>query len=82
MLSKEYEYFHKNLPELLKKYKNKYLIIRRGAVVEVFDTEQEALQYALSKFDLGTFLIQYCVEDKKITADFVNYRFVLGNAEI
>lgn len=82
MLEKEYEYFLSNLPEFLKQHRGKYLVIKELELVGVFDTEKEAIEFALSKFDLGTFLVQFCIEPEKNTANFVNYRFILGNEAI
>jgi hypothetical protein len=60
MLKKEFEYYLKHQEDLVKKYNNKFLIIIGEEVVDSFDTEEEAFHAAKEKFELGTFLIQFC----------------------
>ncbi len=60
MLDKEFQYYLDNQNELVKKYEGKYLIIKNNAVVDVFDTKDEAYFEGEKKYELGTFLIQYC----------------------
>lgn len=60
MLEKDFKYYIDNQADFVKKYSNKYLIIKDQAVVEVFDTKNEAYFEAQKKYELGTFLLQYC----------------------
>ena len=64
-LKKELDYFKSNQEELLKKHKNKFLVIRDQKLEGVFDTEVEAYTEAKKKFELGTFLIQQCLPGKE-----------------
>lgn len=60
MLEKEFQYYLDNQAQLVEKYNFKYLVIKDEQVIGVFDTEFEAYLSAKSKFEPGTFLIQYC----------------------
>lgn len=61
MLEREFDYYLAHQKELLSKYLNKYLVIKEEGVVDAFDTKEEAYDFATSKFELGTFLIQQCL---------------------
>ncbi len=61
MLQKEFQYYLDNQEELVKKYLNKFLVIKNQEVVGVFVSKQEAYDNATSKYELGTFLIQHCL---------------------
>ncbi len=58
MLEKEYAFFEKNKAELLKKYRNKFIVIVKEAVVDSYDSQDEALRESSKKYKLGSFLIQ------------------------
>ncbi len=60
MLEKEFKYYIDNQAELVKKYNGKYIIIKANEVVGSFDTEEKAYNFAIGKYELGTFLIQFC----------------------
>lgn len=62
MLEKEFKFYLDNQKDLLKEYLNKYIIIKEQKVVASFDSKQEAYDYATEKFELGTFLIQHCLQ--------------------
>jgi len=61
MLKQEFQYYLDHQQELVKKYQNKFLVIKGQEVVGIYDTKQEAYDEATSKFELGTFLIQHCL---------------------
>lgn len=70
-LDKEYQYFRVNRNELLKQYKDKFIVIKDQKVVGSYSTEQEAYEDSVQKFELGTFLLQKCVvEDEEQKAVF------------
>lgn len=69
MLEKEFQYYLDHQEELLKKYFNKFLIIKDQNVVSEFETKTEAYNYATEKFELGTFLIQHCLPGKLGTTE-------------
>lgn len=61
MLDKEFQYYLQNKDEFLKKYLGKFLVIKSEEVVGVYDTEAEAYDESVKKFELGSFLIQACL---------------------
>lgn len=61
MLEREFKYYLDNQKELVKKYLNKFIVIKDQEVVDAFETKQEAYDFATKKFELGTFLIQQCL---------------------
>ncbi len=80
MLNKEYKYFKDNLDTLLKEYEGKFLVIKDESVIASFDNYNEALEFALSKFEVGQFLIQECVEKDLTTAQFFNSYVVVNES--
>lgn len=65
MLDKEFKYYLDHQEELVKLYNGKILVIIEDKVVGVYDTEQEAYFDSLSKYKIGTFLIQLCTPGKE-----------------
>ena len=66
-----FEYYKENLKELYKKYPNRHIVLKGSKVVADFSDFDEAYDWAVSKFGIGNFLIQECVEDlKEITQTF------------
>lgn len=60
MLDREFKYYLSNQESLVKKYKNKVLLIKDEEVIGVFENEAEAYIEAVKKYEPGTFLIQLC----------------------
>lgn len=60
MLEKEFQYYLDHQPEIVKDHEGKYLIIKDEEIVDVFSNKDEAYFKAKEKYELGTFLIQYC----------------------
>lgn len=54
----------------LKKYKGKVLVIKGEEIVGVYNDEIAAYKDAISKFDLGTFLIQKCIPEAETIQTF------------
>jgi len=65
MLDKEYKYYLKHQRELLKKYKNKFIVIKNSKVIGSYLSEKEAYEDTIKKHKIGTFLIQQCLSLKK-----------------
>lgn len=61
MLKQEFQYYLDHQEALVKKYLNKFLVIKDEKIVGVYDTKQEAYDNATSSYELGTFLIQQCL---------------------
>lgn len=62
-LNKEYEFYKQHRNELLESHRGKFLIIKDQKLVGVYETEAEAYQAAIKKYELGTFLLQECLEE-------------------
>ena len=60
MLEKEFKYYLDNQEELVKKYNGKFLVIIGEDIKNVYDTEDQAYFESEKKYELGTFLIQFC----------------------
>lgn len=60
MLEQEFAYYLNHQDELVKKYNGKYLIIKDQKVEAAYDKKEDAYFEGQKKYDLGTFLIQYC----------------------
>ena len=71
MLDKEYEYFQKNKAELLKQYRDKFIVIKGDQVIGSYETEKDAYDQTMKDHEAGSFLIQQCVEnEEKLTQTF------------
>ncbi|MGD9852454.1 MAG: DUF5678 domain-containing protein [Nitrospirales bacterium] len=60
-LDKEFQYYKDNQEELVRRYENKFIVIKGEEVVGDYDTEIEAYESAKKNFPVGTFLIQHCL---------------------
>ena len=67
MLEKEYDYFLKNRNNLLKDFKDQFIVIIGNKVVGNYKSQEEALKNASSKYPIGTFLIQKVSESEDDT---------------
>ena len=65
MLENEFKYYLDHQVELVQKYNNKFLVIKGEQIQGIFDTKQKAYDDATSNFELGTFLIQQCLEGEQ-----------------
>lgn len=63
-VDKNYVWFKENLKELLKKYKNKYIVISNQEVIFSCTTMEEAVNFA-SELDMGNFIIQECSKEEE-----------------
>lgn len=62
MLEKEFKYYLDNQDELVKKYNHRFIVIIGNDVVGDYSTMDEAFNNSISKYEMGTFLIQECTE--------------------
>lgn len=60
MLQEQFNYYLDNQIDLVKKYNGKFIVIKDKSVVGVFDTEIDAYNDSVKKYEMGTFLIQEC----------------------
>ena len=77
-LDKEYKYYKENQKGLLKQYSGGVLVIKDEGVVGVYDDETSAYNDSVSKYKLGTFLIQKCVPEEEETIQSFHSRVVLN----
>jgi hypothetical protein len=69
-LDKEYKFYQKNQKEFLKKYRNKVLVIKDEQVIGAYSDEATAYKESISKYKLGSFLIQKCVPEEETIQTF------------
>mgnify|MGYP001544463374 CR=1 FL=1 len=60
MLEKEFQYYLDNQSDLVKKYNNRFIVIKDQSIIGDYSTTSEAYTEAIKKFEPGTFLIQKC----------------------
>ena len=65
MLDKEFQYFLDHQDELVNLYPEKYVTIVGDDIVGVHESETDAYFSAVENYELGSFLIQQCVEGKE-----------------
>jgi hypothetical protein len=70
MLDVEYSYYKRNQKAFLEKYRNKVLVIKEEKIIGVYEDEATAYKESVSKYKLGTFLIQKCVPDEETIQTF------------
>ena len=58
----DYEYFINNLSELYKKYGHRFLVIKEQQVIGTYDEFGAAYDETIKTEELGTFIIQECVD--------------------
>ena len=63
MLEREYEFYKKNEDKFLKEFRGEFIIIVGEEVVGNYKDELDAIKYANSKYEEGTYLVQ-CVDDE------------------
>ena len=59
----DYEYFIHNMSSLYGQYGHKFLVIKNKAVIGVYDDMDTAYDETRLKEEVGTFIIQECVDD-------------------
>lgn len=76
-IEENYEYYTKHHEELVKKYKNKFLIIKDKEVFGTYETLEEAIKYA-KDFEAGTYIIQQCTQKDDTQVFHTRVRFNAG----
>ena len=66
----EYEYFINNKTRILKEYSGKFVVIKNEKIQAAFTSKPEALKYASTEFEMGTFIIQHAIDEKPIVQGF------------
>jgi len=61
MFEKEYEFYKKNKEELVKKYTNKYIIIKDDKILGAYGDIESAMNETLKEHKAGTFLLKQAI---------------------
>jgi hypothetical protein len=64
---RNYEWFEKNLPDLVLKYDDQYVVIKEEAVIASYPSFETALVETVKTETPGTFIIQLCSLDESKT---------------
>lgn len=57
-IDKNYDFFLKELPNIINLYNNKYALLKNAEIIDYFDTMDDAIKYAKIKFEDGLYSIQ------------------------
>lgn len=77
-LQENLDFYIANQRKLVKKYKNKYLIIKDEAIFDAFDSEVEAYFAAKKVFSPGSYSIQFCAPGEEDYSQTFHSRVVLA----
>lgn len=66
VLEKEREFFEKKKPELLKQYRNLFVLIKGDQLIGAFPNAESAYQEGLNSFGLEPFLVKQVLENEPI----------------
>ena len=74
-----YDWFQENLPELERKYGDKYIVIKDKSVIGAYDDQRAAYAATSEKEEIGTFIIQLCSSDENKTLNYFYTPWVLSS---
>ena len=75
MLRDNYEWFEKELPELVKAYEDLYVVIKKKNVIAAYPSFETAFDETIKAEVPGTFIIQLCsLDESKTTQKFYTPR--------
>ncbi|GBR76962.1 hypothetical protein NO2_1428 [Candidatus Termititenax persephonae] len=66
LLEKEFNYYLTHKKDILKQYRNKYIVVTDDKVVGAYDSPGDALYFASKSYPLGTFLVHHAVDEEKV----------------
>ena len=75
-VGENYTYFKDNFSELVEKYKDRFLVIRSREVQKDFETDKEAILWAMKEYPDGMFSVQE-VSSKEINLGSISSYAVL-----
>ena len=78
MFEKELKYFIDHQKELVKKYKNKYIVIVDNGIVGIYENIDQAYNESLKKMQPGTFFIQQCIPGEAAYSQTFNSRVIFA----
>ena len=67
LADRNYNWFENNLPELVKVYNEKYVVIKDESIIAAYPSFDEAFTNTVKTETPGTFIIQLCSLDKEKT---------------
>lgn len=76
-LRENFDYYLINHEEIIKKYLDKFIIIKDKKIVDSYNTFEEAISEATKKYELGTFIIQRCSKDLNETTQAFHSRVLI-----
>lgn len=59
-LEKDFQFYLDNQDDLVSKHNGKFVVIKDGAVIGVYNGEVEAVTATQKEHELGTFIVQKC----------------------
>ncbi len=62
---KEYLWYKANEETLLKRFYNRFVVIKNGAVIADYATRTEAWDATITQHKLGTFMIHHCLPESE-----------------
>jgi hypothetical protein len=63
MFDTESKYFSKHKDEFIKQYLNKYIVIHAEEYLGPYESDEDAYNHAIKKYDAGAFMIKH-INDK------------------
>ncbi len=61
MLEREFSYYRKHQPELVKDHLGEFVVIRGEEVLGFYKSEAEAFEQTAKKYKPGTYLVEPCI---------------------
>jgi len=65
MQDQDFDYFLQNMEGLYQTHGHKFVAIKNQTILGIYDTFNDALESTLKTEELGTFLIQECLENRE-----------------
>ncbi len=66
VLDREYEFYICNKKELLKKYLNKYIVIKDNDIIGIYKEFDKAMNEALKKYKIGNFMVKQVLIEEPV----------------
>jgi hypothetical protein len=66
VLEKEWAYYMSNRDEIVRKYRDKYVVISDDRVVAAYDDENDAYFDTIKSIPLGSFMIHHVTEPEEV----------------
>ena len=80
MTDRNYIYFKSNIDKLIEQYNGRFVVIKDATVIADYENFDEAYASTLKTEELGTFLIQQCVDPENSIAHFAWYNVSFNQA--